>query len=201
MKKSRTKTLAWIFGLLLSIITIPANAASISPQIAILCVPNKDTYITWTNTSAVWTITHADNYEKFDIGTATISQTISHIQTLTAKVTASTGATYSSPDTVLGSLEFNVNIQLQAAGTTTRKTTYTTTNVLVEIGTHVFYRGNKLVTGFYTEYKCNGMGTAYNVESTGKAVSFNTYTQGVLFCGIIPPTSSLAYVVKNVYCP
>lgn len=201
MKKSKIKIGVGIFGLLLSLAITPANAVSISPQIAILCMPNKDTYFTWTNMKAQWVITHADNYEKFDSGTATISQTVSHIQTLTAKITTSTGATYSSPDTVLGSLELNVNLQLQAAGTTTRKTSYTTTNELIDIGTHVFYRGNKQATGFYTEYKCNGLGTAYNVESTGKAVSFQIYTQGVLYCGFNPPTSSLAYEVKKVYCP
>jgi len=74
------------------------------------------------------------------------------------------------------------------------------TETMTDYGAYVFYQGDHRATGGFTYYVCGPTGRSFVVSSQGSATSWDVPTQGALDCNTSPPSSSLGYVAKRLYC-
>ncbi|WP_157848184.1 hypothetical protein [Streptomyces exfoliatus] len=163
-----------------------------------MCSPNT-TKLVWSNTKKDWVVTHRRTIENYTGAPASRTYSAQKVDEVTASVTITAGATVSK-SLAMASLEVNVGLELQAAGTRTKTTAESITWTMSSGSKYVFYAGTRKASGYYTQYRCDRGTRWVNTGAYGKVESWTELSEGGLRCTIRPPAGSLAAKVKTKFC-
>lgn len=179
----------------------PAHAHDVTPM-AVLCDTAGQTWWSWSSVTKPWQVTHALRVENFTGSPSTKTWSVTKRQVLTASVTVTASAAGSVSAGVLGKLEVETGLELQAIGETTLEvnetTTYTVQPGTGMDGVTVIFAGTVQATGNWTYNKCSSNLTV--LKSYGTAKSWTVNTEGGVRCSTTPPSNTLAYRAKQLYC-
>lgn len=182
-------------------VAAPAHASDVAPM-AIVCDTAGETWWTWSSVTKPWQVTHALRVENFTGSPITKTWSVTKRQVLTASVTVTASAAGSVSAGVLGKLEVQTGLELQAIGEATLEVNETTSyTVQPGTGTNaitVIFAGTVQATGNWSYNKCSSNLTV--VRSYGTAKSWTVNTEGGVRCSTAPPSSTLAYRAKQLYC-
>jgi hypothetical protein len=188
-----------ILSIISSTIFAPSASAEISPRIAVICQPHSEKYFAWSFVNREWKTTHARIFENWTTEPTVITKTLEVKRVLAANVTTTSGAEVNAGNAI-GSLSAHLNVSLADYESTTKTTTVQQTVTVSRQTMYVFYRGNKMNTGYFTLKTCNSNGSGFVSGSSGSAKSFEVVRDGLLDCDVTPGTNSLGFSVKNEYC-
>ncbi|MFC9248523.1 hypothetical protein ACFT7S_32230 [Streptomyces sp. NPDC057136] len=180
-----------LVGAASAVLAAPAAAAPLSNDP--MCGPGT-TRLVWTGVEKTWVVTH-----RSVPGAATEAGEVQKVDEVAALVKATAGAKISGA-VVLAGLEESMGLELQAEGKVTNARPEAVSFDVPKDGTYVFYFGVEKVSGYYTQYRCDGGTKWLRTERYGKAQSWARDVEGGLLCSTKPPKASLAAVVKKKYC-
>jgi hypothetical protein len=167
-----------LFAIISGLAIVAAPAALARP---IIC--NAGT-VKYTITSSSKTIleTHGFGYATLGPG-GSASRTISSTTSFTAGITVSTSAS-ASAGIIFAKAEASVGFSLQASGTRTSTTSWTTSQSNNTGGLHryVWFEGTKKGTGNWKSQRCGSDGTVWLNYNSGTWGSWNAQITGVLRC-------------------
>ncbi len=162
------------------------------------CEPANSYWMSWGTISKPNVVTHATRYYNGTSSNESGTFSAAYQTSVTATVTVTAGGSLTA-GFVIGKLEVQTSLSLQASGTRTATYTESVTATIPPHTYTVMYAGTLKATGNYTYYHCDS-GNGLRLVQSGNALSWTVMEIGAAQCNITQPPGSLAALAKSYYC-